>query len=159
MAFCGSKWMNPWLLFKLLPYIRPTEKVPLTVSIIHWYLQNLVYIRMFFTRFMWYVSVVDSSICVLDGARVQEYSVNRFIWGIKDIQSQGIQGASKQLNSNKALIGVWPSAGLLCAGTNSHWQSRWVVDLSVKWSSRTRQNKLASLWISSWNTLKGIICQ
>lgn len=71
--------------------------------------------------------VVDCSICVQDEAHGQEYSVNRFIGGIKDIQSLGIQGASKQLNLNKALIGVWPSAGLVCMADidKAKWGKGW----------------------------------
>lgn len=58
--------------------------------------------------------LVDSFISEWDTKGREEYSANWIIHGYKDSQSQGIKGICKQLNKNKTLTTVWPTAGLFC---------------------------------------------
>lgn len=62
---------------------------------------------------------VGSQLVSLCSTKRAEYSVNRFIQDTEHMQSQGIQGTSKQLILNKASVGVGPSPGLVCTGVNN----------------------------------------
>lgn len=50
-----------------------------------------------------------------DTSGVQKYSGIWFIYGNRKTKSQAMKYTCKQLNLNKTLNGLWPTAVLLCA--------------------------------------------
>lgn len=93
-------------------------------SYCHIYIGTIIYFLCIRNTQIFLFFLADSFISEWDTKGREEYSANWIIHGYKDSQSQGIKGICKQLNKNKTLTTVWPTAGLFCMCKHSRWE-RW----------------------------------